>query len=244
MIIAIDPGHGGIDSGASNGSYREKDFTLKISLYQARRFKELGVQVVLTRDKDTYLTPGQRASIVNRSKAVICLSNHINAAHNPQANGVEVIHSIQDSTGLANRVIEVIAKEGLKARSPLSKVLTNKKGQPVIKNGNKQDYYYVPRLYNPQALIIEYGFISNSSDLGKLINDWQLYAEAVVRMICSYLGVAYVKGEKKTMTKEDANKIIQLFLSPAWFATKSKEEKAEFSRLANELRKVSGQEVK
>jgi len=44
-----------------------------------------------------------------------------------------------------------------------------------------------------------------------------------------------------TMSVEDANKIIR-FLSAAYMATTDKEARKEFNRLANELRKVSGQE--
>lgn len=45
-----------------------------------------------------------------------------------------------------------------------------------------------------------------------------------------------------TMSVEDANKIIR-FLSAAYMATPDKEARKEFNRLANELRKASGQEV-
>jgi hypothetical protein len=51
-----------------------------------------------------------------------------------------------------------------------------------------------------------------------------------------------LKKEEPEMTKEDANKVIA-FLSAAYMATNSKDAQAEFRRLANELRKVSGQEV-
>jgi len=44
-----------------------------------------------------------------------------------------------------------------------------------------------------------------------------------------------------TMTADDANKIIR-FLSAAYMATSSKEARNEFHRLANELRKASGQQ--
>lgn len=40
---------------------------------------------------------------------------------------------------------------------------------------------------------------------------------------------------------EDANKIIEAFLSPMWFFVTSQEDKDEIHRLANELRKASGQ---
>ncbi|MGG1314019.1 DUF1906 domain-containing protein [Cohnella laeviribosi] len=45
--------------------------------------------------------------------------------------------------------------------------------------------------------------------------------------------------EEVSMSKEDAEKIIR-FLSAAWFAAPSKESKAEFHRLANEVRKAAG----
>lgn len=49
------------------------------------------------------------------------------------------------------------------------------------------------------------------------------------------------EGEEPMLTPEDANKIIR-FLSAAYFATESEEARAEFNRLANELRRVSGQD--
>lgn len=42
------------------------------------------------------------------------------------------------------------------------------------------------------------------------------------------------------LSPEDANKII-MFLSAAYMCTDSEEAQAEFHRLANELRKASGQ---
>lgn len=46
-------------------------------------------------------------------------------------------------------------------------------------------------------------------------------------------------GGEMTMTADDANKIIK-FLSAAWFAATTKTDKAEFNRLANEVRKAAG----
>lgn len=43
------------------------------------------------------------------------------------------------------------------------------------------------------------------------------------------------------LSSEDANKII-LFLSAAYYCTDSEEARKEFHRLANELRKASGQQ--
>lgn len=79
-ILIIDPGHGGIDPGGGTNRYwKEKDLTLKISLYQYNRYKELGVPVAMTRSIDKTLDPDERTRIVRNSGAKYCHSNHINA---------------------------------------------------------------------------------------------------------------------------------------------------------------------
>jgi len=52
----------------------------------------------------------------------------------------------------------------------------------------------------------------------------------------------FMRGEDYIMTKEDANKIIAL-LSAGYAICKTKEDRYEFHRLANELRKASGQPI-
>lgn len=44
------------------------------------------------------------------------------------------------------------------------------------------------------------------------------------------------------MSEDDANKIIR-FISAAWYATSDKEARAEFNRLANEVRKAAGMPI-
>ena len=58
--IVIDPGHGGVDSGATGNNQLEKDFTLKISKYMYDRLKELGIPVEITRETDITLSPTER----------------------------------------------------------------------------------------------------------------------------------------------------------------------------------------
>ncbi|HIW34715.1 MAG TPA: N-acetylmuramoyl-L-alanine amidase [Candidatus Paenibacillus intestinavium] len=53
-------------------------------------------------------------------------------------------------------------------------------------------------------------------------------------------GNGSVESGAHKMSIEDANKVIK-FLSAAYFATENKEARSEFNRLANELRKASGQ---
>ena len=81
--VVIDPGHGGVDGGATYNNQLEKDYTLKISKYMYDRFRELGVPVSLTMDTDVTLNPSDRVDKIldafgNRSDVVV-VSNHLNA---------------------------------------------------------------------------------------------------------------------------------------------------------------------
>ena len=81
--IVIDPGHGGVDSGAIGSDVLEKDYNLLISEYMYDRFKEFGIPVQITRDSDITLEPAARTnkilSLYGNSPDVIVLSNHLNA---------------------------------------------------------------------------------------------------------------------------------------------------------------------
>lgn len=90
-VIVLDPGHGGIDSGAIGPSgLLEKDVTLSIAKYLERELsKEINSSVILTRTDDTYVSLKERTNIANRARADLFLSIHVNAALRAGANGVE-----------------------------------------------------------------------------------------------------------------------------------------------------------
>ena len=81
--VVIDPGHGGVDSGASYNNLLEKDYNLLISRYMYDRFNELGIPVYLTRDSDITLNPSDRTrevlSFFGNDPNVVVISNHLNA---------------------------------------------------------------------------------------------------------------------------------------------------------------------
>ncbi|MZQ83602.1 mannosyl-glycoprotein endo-beta-N-acetylglucosamidase [Paenibacillus sp. 5J-6] len=71
-----------------------------------------------------------------------------------------------------------------------------------------------------------------------------LYADKLIRIIEGSDLTRFDQIEEKgeyIMSTDDANKIIT-FLSAAWSSTEDMEARAEFHRLANELRKASGQQ--
>lgn len=81
--VIIDPGHGGVDSGARGAGTLEKDYNLLISKYMYDRFNELGIPVYITRDSDVTLEPSERISKImsyfGNNPNVILISNHLNA---------------------------------------------------------------------------------------------------------------------------------------------------------------------
>ena len=183
MQIILDPGHGGFDpGGGSNYIWREKDLTLKISLYQKRRFDELGIPAVMTRTGDQFLPPNdrvQRVRDLSAGQPSILLSNHIN---NSGDKGAEVIYSIRDDPTLPEMIAQEIRNAGQNIRNVYTR--TNAAGT---------DFYFIIRgpYEDVQAMIIEYGFADNPADQQILINRWEDLAEAVVIAVSNYLGVQY-----------------------------------------------------
>lgn len=92
VLIALDPGHGGEDSGAvgRNGT-REKDIVLRIG----RRLKKMidaqpGMRAYLTRDNDYFVPLQVRVQKARRVKADLFISIHADAWIKPSARGSSV----------------------------------------------------------------------------------------------------------------------------------------------------------
>jgi len=88
--IVIDAGHGGHDPGASAFGISEAELVLDVSLRLARLLQQQeGMEVVLTRQKDEFVSLEERTEIANRESADLFLSVHANASANATASGVE-----------------------------------------------------------------------------------------------------------------------------------------------------------
>lgn len=85
--VVIDPGHGGNDSGAISGIYREDEIVLDCSLKLKEMLEDLGLKVLLTRDGtegeeyDMYniYDKDGRVTVANESGAKILISLHLNS---------------------------------------------------------------------------------------------------------------------------------------------------------------------
>ncbi len=187
--VVIDPGHGGEDPGTSANGIVEKDYTLKISEYMADRLTELGIENALTRDSDVTLDsttrPKTAQSLFGTGSDVILVSNHINAGG---GDGAEIIYALRNSDALSSKIASEFIKSGQNVR---------KYYQRRLPSNSSKDYYYIIReTPNNESIIVEYGFAdSTGDDVNQIKNNWEELAEAVVRALADYIGVAYIPPE-------------------------------------------------
>ncbi len=92
--IVLDPGHGGKDPGAMGvGGIAEKDIVLSIAKKLAKKLKrEMGIEVVLTRQTDSFIPLEDRTAIANAEDADLFISLHVNSSPNPHARGIETYY--------------------------------------------------------------------------------------------------------------------------------------------------------
>ena len=187
--IVIDAGHGGSDPGASGNGILEKDYALKIAEYLNNRFKELGVSSVLVRSTDETLTPNERVnrilSFYGNRPDVLVISNHLNAGG---GEGAEVIYALRNNDTLSKLILNNLGEEGQ---------LIRKAYQRRLPSDNTKDYYFMHRNTGlTEPIIVEYGFVDNAKDAQKIKDNYQKYAEAVVKAVATYKGIPYDKSSK------------------------------------------------
>ena len=182
--VVIDAGHGGSDGGAVGNGIVEKELNLEISKYISERLDDLGIENTLVRTSDVTLSPTDRVKIIKQpygnSSDVLVISNHINAGG---GEGSEFIYALRNNDKFSKILAKNFEDIGRNVR---------KYYQRRYPSDLDQDYYFIHRdTKNTEPVIIEYGFLDNVKDAELLKNNWESYAEAVVKSIAEYLGVNY-----------------------------------------------------
>ncbi|MBP2645194.1 MAG: cwlD 1 [Firmicutes bacterium] len=164
--IAIDPGHGGIDSGARYNGQIEKDITLELAVSLAQVLKTYGANVVLTRDCDIdYYTRGKggkrndllkRVSIINQSGADLFVSLHTNAIRGKEWFGAEVYYNpkLQQNIDIAE-----IVQQSLRNFPPGNK-----------RQARKDLNILILKNIDVPGILVETGFLSNPREADLLAN--------------------------------------------------------------------------
>lgn len=165
--IYLDAGHGGIDPGATYKDINEKDIALAITLKLEEALSRRGAIVYMTRITDTDLAApnatyrkqsdlGNRAKLINDSTANLYLSIHLNSYPSSKWSGAQVFYTTKNEQ---NKIIADVIQNKLKENLKTTRELKE------IKN-----MYMYDRINKP-GVLIEVGFISNTNERQKLLND-------------------------------------------------------------------------
>jgi len=171
-IIVIDPGHGGIDCGATRAGIKESDITLDVSQRLVAILREKGYKVYITRDDNSTLSLQDRVDFAEGKNEDIFISVHVNSSESTNPVGVETHYYHQESMSLARTVHSSFASA---IHSPDRGLFKSK-------------FYVINHTTSP-AILIEIGFISNDEERNQLAGETrkQQTAQAIADGIQKYL---------------------------------------------------------
>ncbi len=117
IVVVIDAGHGGKDTGAIGRKGLEKNIVLSIALKLGKLIEDnlQGVKVIYTRKTDVFVELNKRAEIANKNKADLFISIHANSNKKTKPYGAETyvmgLHKTQENLNVAKRENSVIVFE-------------------------------------------------------------------------------------------------------------------------------------
>ena len=181
IVVALDPGHGGTDPGATSNGLKESDITWKIAqACKAELENYQNVRVYMTRTQNETLSLIERVRRAAEQGATVFVSIHINSAAATSAHGAEVWYPNDSSynkdahtTGkeLSQKILDELTALGLSDRGIKTKDTQTNSKYP---DGSVRDYYGVianARERGIPGIIVEHAFISNLEENRKLADD-------------------------------------------------------------------------
>lgn len=170
-VIVLDPGHGGMDCGATRSGIFEKDITTDVSQRVAQILRSKGYKVYLTRDEDKDMSLEERVTFTEEHNPDIFVSIHVNSSEGTTANGLETHYYHDYSIGLAKIVHSAMAK-GVKAND----------------RGLFKSKFYVINHTTMPAVLVEIGFISHDEEREDMVSSKrkQATAKAIAEGIIKY----------------------------------------------------------
>lgn len=157
ILITLDAGHGGYDSGAvgPSGLY-EKNVNLAVALKLGKILEEKGIDVVYTRTSDNVSWPADvgedlqaRCDISDAAGSNYFVSIHSNSSDSPSARGIETYYYSGN-------------EEGKELAQSIQTELINETG--LIDRGVLTANFYVIKNTAAPSVLVEVGFISNPTE--------------------------------------------------------------------------------
>ena len=168
LTIGIDAGHGGWEYGAVIGGVYESNLNVAITNKVIEKLNAAGIDVISTREDDSYVGVYERALLANNADATLFVSIHNNASSNINTSGTSTYHYSTSPNGI--------------------KLATNIQDKLVA---TLDSYYFgifagdhLTVIYGTKmpAVLVEVGFMSNTDELGKLKKE--AYIDKAAEAIC------------------------------------------------------------
>lgn len=218
--IVIDAGHGGHDPGSMNRKLglKEKDIALEVALRVGDYIKEHipKMEVIYTRDDDTFVELEERGLIATRAKADLFLSIHLNAVRDQRAYGAEVfflgMHRSESALEIMKRENSVVNLEENGGPAQLSEeelliyelanagnIAVSERIAAMVEHqfrnramrrsrGVKQAGLMVLWHASTPAILVELGFISNPNEARFMNSEYgqTILASAIFRAVRNF----------------------------------------------------------
>ncbi|MDZ7718714.1 MAG: N-acetylmuramoyl-L-alanine amidase [Balneolaceae bacterium] len=218
--IVIDAGHGGHDPGSMNRrlGLQEKDIALEVAFRVGNYIKEHipDMEVIYTREDDTFVPLDKRGLIATRAKADLFLSIHLNAVNDSRAYGSEVfflgMHRSESALEIMKRENSVVNLEENGGQEQLSEeelliyelanagnIAVSERIAAMIENqfrnraqrrsrGVKQAGLMVLWHASTPAILVELGFLSNPNEARYMNSEYgqTILASAIFRAIRNF----------------------------------------------------------
>ena len=156
-VVVIDAGHGGRDPGThGRGRVLEKDVDLAIAGTIAAELRRKGVQVVMTRGSDRYVSLEQRVNLANQRRARLFVSIHCDS--NPD----------RSMTGFSVLVPEPSSAQSPAAARAIASRLQRTGAQRRTLRRDDRGLYVLNATHSP-AVLVEVGFLSNRREGENLV---------------------------------------------------------------------------
>lgn len=197
QVVVIDAGHGGRDPGTVSDWAREEDVALDVALKLEARLESEGVEAILTRDQDTFLTLQERSTFATTERNVF-VSIHANAAPTRDARGIEtwvfgrpldtsqIDRAIRENGGgelgaaltaeaaqSADIAGDILRETQLNYSMGLAELVQDRlvRTTGARDRGVRQNLFYVIRNSRIPAILVEVGFVSHPDEGRKLMQD-------------------------------------------------------------------------
>lgn len=216
--VFIGVGHGGSDSGASSGGLIEKNLALVTALGCKDVLVSYGVNVKMSREKDEEDTISQEVAECNQYRPNLAVEIHYNAGG---GDGLEIYR--YRGGGESLKVAQKIETRMIQAGQ-------NSRGIKVKLNNSGTDYYMWIRETLDPAVLIEVGFVDNTTDrqLFDTEEEQRKLGQAIAYGILDYFGISFKVATTNQSGTVSTDKIYRVQVGA--FKSKSNAEK-----LKNEL---------